>query len=197
MKTNRFFAAVGALLLVSLLGIGPVRAEKRPIDVQKSVLRVHVSKAGFLSAFGHEHEIEAPVAEGSIDDSSGPAVELRVDAGKLHVMDKEVSPETRAEIQKTMLGPEVLDAARFSDIYFRSTRVVKQSPDQWTIEGDLRLHGQTHPIQTTVTRKDGKYRGSAILKQHDFGINPVSVAGGTVKVKNEIRIEFEIAAKGD
>jgi hypothetical protein len=33
------------------------------------------------------------------------------------------------------------------------------------------------------------------LKQRDFGIEPVSVGGGTVKVKDELRVEFEIVAK--
>jgi len=32
------------------------------------------------------------------------------------------------------------------------------------------------------------------LKQRDFGIAPISIAGGTVKVKDEVLIEFEIAA---
>jgi hypothetical protein len=31
------------------------------------------------------------------------------------------------------------------------------------------------------------------LKQTDFGITPVTVVGGTVKVKDEVKIEFEIA----
>jgi hypothetical protein len=30
------------------------------------------------------------------------------------------------------------------------------------------------------------------LKQTDFGIQPVSVAGGTIKVKDELEIEFTI-----
>jgi hypothetical protein len=31
-----------------------------------------------------------------------------------------------------------------------------------------------------------------VLKQRDFGITPVSIAGGTVKVKNELTIDFDI-----
>jgi hypothetical protein len=30
------------------------------------------------------------------------------------------------------------------------------------------------------------------LKQTDFGITPISIGGGTVKVKNELRIDFDI-----
>ena len=30
------------------------------------------------------------------------------------------------------------------------------------------------------------------IKQRDYGITPISIAGGTVKVKDELAIEFEI-----
>jgi hypothetical protein len=43
-----------------------------------------------------------------------------------------------------------------------------------------------------VRKEGGRYVGSAKLKQRDFGMTPVSVAGGTVKVKDEVKIEFEI-----
>jgi hypothetical protein len=46
-----------------------------------------------------------------------------------------------------------------------------------------------------ATRANGRYRGRVAVKQRDFGINPISIAGGTVKVKDEIRIEFDIVAR--
>jgi polyisoprenoid-binding protein YceI len=55
------------------------------------------------------------------------------------------------------------------------------------------LHGKDRPITFEVALKGDSYRGSATLKQTDFGITPVTVAGGTVKVKDELKIEFEIA----
>ena len=64
--------------------------------------------------------------------------------------------------------------------------------DQWTVRGNLTLHGQTHPVSVTVKKNGARYVGSASLKQRDFGMTPVSVAGGTVKVKDEVKIEFEI-----
>jgi len=33
------------------------------------------------------------------------------------------------------------------------------------------------------------------VKQKDFGIEPIVVGGGAVKVKNELRVEFDIMAK--
>jgi hypothetical protein len=43
-----------------------------------------------------------------------------------------------------------------------------------------------------VALADGHYRGSAALQQREFGITPVRFAGGTVKVKDEVKIEFDI-----
>jgi hypothetical protein len=46
-----------------------------------------------------------------------------------------------------------------------------------------------------VERKDGHYLGSTTFKQREFGITPVRVAGGTVKVKDEVKIEFDVVTK--
>lgn len=167
-------------------------AEEHPIDVAQSAMRVHVYKTGFFAAFGHDHEIEAPIAEGKVENLAYPAVELRVEAGKLRVLDPELSQENRTQVQKTMQGPEVLDSQRFPEILFRSTAVEKKGDNFWSVRGDLTLHGQTRPVSVDVTLKDGRYQGSTTLRQRDFGITPVSVAGGTVRVKNEVRIEFDI-----
>jgi hypothetical protein len=37
--------------------------------------------------------------------------------------------------------------------------------------------------------------GRTVIGQKDFGIQPVSAAGGTVKVKNELAIEYRIVAR--
>jgi polyisoprenoid-binding protein YceI len=174
---------------------GVARAEKRAIDVARSVMKVRVYKAGLFSAFGHQHEVEAPIAVGELDDSAEhSSVALRVDAGKLRVLDPGVSDSDRAQVQKTMESDKVLDAGRFPAIRFESTSVEAKGADRWTVHGNLTLRGQTRPVQLDVARKDGHYRGSAILKQREFGITPISVAGGAVRVKDEVRIEFDIVA---
>jgi polyisoprenoid-binding protein YceI len=63
------------------------------------------------------------------------------------------------------------------------------------VRGDLTLHGQTHPLKLDVQSQNGHFKGDAPLKQRDFGIEPVSVGGGAVKVKDELRVEFDIVAK--
>jgi polyisoprenoid-binding protein YceI len=155
-------------------------------------MTVHVYKSGFLSAFGHNHEIQAPIQSGQVKESGSPSVELHIDARKLRVLDPEASDSTRAQIQETMLGPQVLDVDHFPEVSFQSTGLEPKWSEHWIVHGSLALHGKDHAITFEVTLKDDRYRGSAALKQTDFGITPVTVAGGTVKVKNEVKIEFEI-----
>ncbi|HEV2731924.1 MAG TPA: YceI family protein [Terriglobales bacterium] len=187
---------VRLLLVISLpllLCAGDAPAQG-PIDPQKSLITVRVFKAGVFSAFGHEHEIRAPIEQGSFTENPA-SVELTVDARKMRVMDKDVSAKDRAEIQQTMLGPKVLDSEKFPEIRFHSTSVERLGEGKWAILGDLNIHGETRPVKVRVEGQNGHYRGIAELKQKDFGITPVTVAGGTVKVKNELRLEFDIVSK--
>jgi polyisoprenoid-binding protein YceI len=170
--------------------------QSRPIDTAHSMITVRVGKSGFFSAFGHNHEIRAPISEGDIDENATkPHVEFRVDARQLKVLDPEVKASEREQVQQTMLGPEVLDSQKFPEIRFRSTAIEKAGNEKWKVTGELKLHGQMHAVQASVDGRDGHYRGTANFKQTEFGIKPVAVAGGTVKVKDELRIEFEITAR--
>ena len=63
------------------------------------------------------------------------------------------------------------------------------------VTGDLTLHGVTRPLTFAVARREGHFRGTASIRQRDFGIQPISVAGGTVKVKDELRVEFDVVER--
>lgn len=170
------------------------RGNAREVDVAHSKITVHVYKSGFLSAFGHNHEIDAPIQSAQLIGSDQQAsVAVRVASRKLRVLDAEESESTRAKIQATMLGAQVLDADRFPEIRFESTAIEPRGADHWIVHGKLTLHGRERPITFELALKDDRYRGSATLKQTDFGMTPVTVAGGTVKVKDEVKVEFEIA----
>jgi len=164
------------------------------IDPEKSVMTLTVRKTGLFSAFGHEHEINAPIKRGTFSEAD-LSVELEVDSRQLKVTDQDVTDKDRQEIQKTMLGPEVLDSDKFPDIRFHSTAVQQKGEGHWLIKGDLSLHGQTQSISLEAWKVDTHYRGSVEIRQKDFGITPVTVAGGAVKVKNEVKVEFDIVGK--
>ena len=191
----RFLRAAGLLLVVlsSVLLHGQA-AQSRTIDTERSTMTIHVYRSGLFSFAGDNHEIRAPISEGSVDENK-QTVELTVNASKLKVLDPKLSDSKRAEVQQKMLSPDVLDPERFPEIRFRSTKVEQKGNAGLVVTGDLTLHGETHPVVVNVTGKSDHYTGKATVKQTTFGMKPVTVGGGTVKVKDEVEIEFEIVTR--
>jgi len=192
MRVAKLAAGATAVLLSGWVGPGVAGGQSRAIDTARSSLKIRVFKSGLFSAFAHNHVIEAPLEQGTVESSGSPSVALRVDARKLRVLDPDLSANKRAEVQKTMDGPEVLDSHHFPKIAFQSTAVEQAVAGRWTVRGNLTLHGQTRPVAVNVSLQGGHYRGSVALRQREFGITPVSIAGGTVKVKDEVKVELDI-----
>jgi polyisoprenoid-binding protein YceI len=178
------------LLLASLTPAAA--AARRPIDATHSRVIVRVYKTGILSVFAHDHTIQAPIASGYVDSAQPAAVALQFETGNLRLLDPELPNDTREEIEQTMLGPKVLDASHFPEIVFTSKHATSTGPHAWRVVGDLTLHGQTHPVTLDVTETGGIYQGSVEIQQTDFGIKPVQLARGSVKVKDTLLILFEI-----
>jgi polyisoprenoid-binding protein YceI len=187
MKRIAFLAAMS---LICVLGVS---AQQHKIDTQNSTLTIHVGKTGVFSGLGHEHEVRAPIQSGTADTGSHAAVEIHIDARALRVIDKDESEQDRTEVQKTMLGPDVLDSEHHQEIVFKSTNA--EAADQgWTLRGNLTLRGQTRPVTVRVTLKNGHYIGETTVKQTDFGITPPGKAG--IRAKDEVRIEFDVRLEG-
>jgi polyisoprenoid-binding protein YceI len=178
-------------LFLTLVTVNPrMFAQERSIDTAGSKLTVRAFKSGLFSGFADNHEIQAPIANGTIDDAAG-RVKFTVESGQMKVLDPQMKPARRQEVQDRMLGPEVLDSTRFPEITFESSSL-ERSRDSYVVHGKLLLHGVTKPVDVNVRSENGAYKGACTLKQHEFGIEPISIAGGTVKVKDELRIEFDI-----
>jgi polyisoprenoid-binding protein YceI len=171
-----------------------VSAWTRDIDTGKSVLTVRVYKSGLFSAFAHDHEIRAPMQNGSFDEQKR-TVDFKVKSADLKVLDPDGSDSERSQVQQTMEGPKVLDPDKFPEISFHSTSIETAGPGKWNVQGDLTLHGQTHPVKVQVEVANGHYRGSSRFRQTEFGMTPISIGGGSIKVKDEVRIEFDVAGK--
>ena len=174
------------------------------ISAAHSRFIVRAFASGLLSALAHDHTI-------SIRDFTGEArftyvtiepasLQLTIKSDSLAVTDK-VSDSDRKKIEETMRG-EVLEADKYPEITFKSTSVTASRIDegkyQAKISGDLTLHGTTRNVtfDASVTFYEASLRtqGQFSLKQSDYGIKPVSVAGGTIKVKNELKFSFDIVA---
>src|SRR5258708_21047120 len=165
-------------------------AADRVIDTDHSTLKIHVGKAGLFSAAGHDHWVTAPFDGGNINDGDLPQVAFTVDARKLTlVQDDKLSLEQQTEAQRNMHA-KVLESESYPLISFHSTRIEKTGVNHWLVTGELTLHGQSRPILADVHYAEGAYTGRSTIKQTDFGINPISVAGGVGKVKNELEIRF-------
>ncbi|MEP7307171.1 MAG: YceI family protein [Acidobacteriota bacterium] len=187
------------MILAASLGVAAaplvLHAERRQLDAEKSTLTVYVYKSGLFSALADDHVIDATLAAGTIDEGAPSSVSIDVRAADLRVRDPKLSAGKRADVQARMVGPEVLDVEKFPSIAFESTAIQPKGADAWTVAGRLTIHGQTRDVSFATTRSNGRYRGSVTVKQRDFGISPISIAGGTVKVKDEVKIEFDVVAR--
>ena len=170
-------------------------AQAVDVDARLSAITIKVEKSGLFSAFAHNHTIQAPVASGKLDPEKRTAL-LVFDAKEMKVLDEGVKESERAEIDRTMKSDKVLDVQRFPEIRFASTSITPQGGGRYLAQGDVTLHGIVRPVETLITFSKGRYTGSVKLKQTDFGITPVSIAGGAVKVKDGIEIFFEIVPGG-
>ncbi|MDT4953881.1 MAG: hypothetical protein QOJ02_2019 [Acidobacteriota bacterium] len=173
---------------------------------EQSRFTVQAFAEGLLSAFGHDPVIVIRDFTGEVeftpDAPSEASVSVTIKADSLAASD-EIKEKDRLEIER-MMREQVLETAEYPEIVFKSTSAsanrLGQGRYRARIIGDLTLHGATQKnlwIQTEVTMSEETLRaqGGFSLKQTDFGIKPVSVVGGTMKVKNELKFTFDISAE--
>ena len=187
-----------------------VRLEAQPqayeIDPATSRVRIHLGRAGLMKFLGHEHKIDAPIAEGRIEVADGdPArssVAMRFDSTRLAVVPGTEPADDIVKVEERMRGPEVLAVARYPEIGFASTSVSSQAQDDARVRilvaGFVRMRGRAFPVEIPLeivreTHGPIVARGGVALNLRDLGITPPSVAG-IVKVANRFRLEFEIRA---
>jgi polyisoprenoid-binding protein YceI len=203
MRLKLFWVFLTAGLLTGLM-LGAQSQEQAP-KPQQSAITIKVFKSGLFSGFAHNHVVVAPVSHAAIDPAHLMA-EITVVTKEMKVTDPDVSEKDRAEIQSTMLGPKVLDQEKYPEIHFKSSSIKQTSPQHYSVAGTLELHGAKQEITFEVVgeARDGAaehyhgtaehYHGATKLKQSDFGIKPISLGGGSIKVKDELELEFDVYA---
>ncbi|HEY3811604.1 MAG TPA: YceI family protein [Caulobacteraceae bacterium] len=106
-------------------------------------------------------------------------------------------------------GPEFLDAGKYPQMTFRSTKVTQTGPDSADVTGDFTLHGVTKPVTLKVVYNGG-YPGMAMdpqarvgfsahgaLNRSDFGVSGgLPPAGTTFGVGDRVDIAIETELKG-
>jgi len=175
------------------------------IDAAKSLFTVQAFAAGIASVVAHSPKFairdivgDIRFVPGSLQDAS---VELAINVGSLEIMD-EVSVSERREIERVMFD-EVLENRRYPKAEYRSSNVtstkVGENMYRLNVKGDLTLHGITRgvPLESQVMVGDDSFRaqGSFAISQLDFGLKIASVAGGTLKIKDELKFVYFILGR--
>jgi|SRR5215470_11419403 len=193
------------VILLSLIFFGPSVAADGPCVIPgRGHFYIHTGTSGLFGAFAHEHLIEAQNVEGCAvidsNDLTHSSIKLSFATADIHVLDPKESAKDRAKVQSTM-ETEVLRISENRQIVFESTSVERGSTaDILRLHGNLTIRGNTQAIIVPVTLmrlEEGTYRarGEYKFKQTTFGIRPVQLAGGTIKVKDEVQTDFELFLK--
>jgi polyisoprenoid-binding protein YceI len=174
------------------------------IDARKSQFFVQAEAGGVLGAFAHDHKLQVKDFNGTVSLPSpalqSASLDISIVADSLTLVDK-VSDDDRKEIESSM-KQKVLETAKFPKITFRSVGVTVDSSDDASsrikVLGNLWLHGVGHkiPIAMTVALKGDSLRatGTMKLRQTDYGMTPYTAAIGTIRVKDEVTLSFDIVA---
>jgi polyisoprenoid-binding protein YceI len=175
------------------------------IDPRGSRMTIQAYAGGLLSAVGHNPVIGVRDLSGELslapDRPELSTVRLRIPTKSLTVQN-DVSDKDRREIENTM-HEQVLETGRYGEIAYDGTRArvetVNEGRYRVEIDGQLTLHGVTRPqripVQVFLIGETLRAQGEAALRQSDFNITLVSVAGGTLKIKDELKLTFDLLAR--
>src|SRR5579863_2804801 len=174
------------------------------IDARASRFTVQAFASGILSAMGHNPKIGVRTFSGDVDfDAEIPegGLRLSIQAASLSVLD-DISDKDRREIER-MMKEQVLEVSKYPEILYIDTaasiKPMENSLYSAALNGKLTLHGVTRgqPVSVRIAVYGDMLRvsGDFTMRQTDFDIKPVSVAGGALKVKDELKFSFEMVAR--
>jgi len=174
-------------------------------DTRASQFTVQVFSGGLLSAFGHNPTIAISNFVGKVqvnpDEVERSSIRVTVKAESLTVKDN-VADKDQREMERVM-HEEILETASYPEIVYECTKIsaTKTGEGQYSVKltGDLTLHGvtrsQTVPARVTLTEDFLRAFGTFTLLQTDYDLKLASVAGGALKVKDELKFSFNILAR--
>jgi polyisoprenoid-binding protein YceI len=175
------------------------------IDAKASLFTVQAFASGMVAVVAHSPKFAIRDFAGEMDFIPGSlqkaSIHLTINVGSLEIMD-EVSSNDRREIEHVMFG-EVLERNAYPKIEYKSTRVYPSKTGESTyrveVGGDLTLHGITRGVgldaQVVAGEDTLRAQGSFSILQSDFGLKIASVAGGTLKLKDELKCAYFILGR--
>jgi len=184
----------------------PARASavRYVIDTRVSQFTVQAFANGLVAAIAHSPKIAIRDWTGEVQMASGTLADaflmVQIKAASLEVLD-ELRDADRREIHRIM-NQEVLETAKFPEVVFESQEVksekVRDDLYKVNVRGQLSLHGlsQSHTFGAQVSFGDGSFRayGDFIVRQTDYDIRIASIAGGTLKLQDDLKFSFYVLA---
>ncbi len=182
----------------------PQTAVRYRIDGKRSRFTARAFATGLLSAFAHSPTISIPDVEGEIvwnaDAIETGTLRMVIHSAALAVTG-DISAKDSEEINRRMRG-EVLEADSYPEIVYEcsslSASKTGEGQYQVTLNGELTLHGvnREQPVSARVFVNGATLRaaGDVSILQSDYDIQPVTAAGGTIKLKDEVKLSFDITA---
>ena len=157
---------------------------------------VFTFKQGLLSPLAHDLRLSLRrfIIEIEGDDVKGkfwPAT-LRVDG----VMKKGrcdpdgLKDHHKREIQGNITR-KILMTDRHPQAVFEGKRE-EGAQGAWRVSGTLEIKGKRAPLSLDVVTENGRLKANVELVQTKWGIKPFKAVGGTIKIKDALRIEFEL-----
>jgi polyisoprenoid-binding protein YceI len=158
---------------------------------------IRTGRAGLAAKAGHDLLIEVTQWSAAIevpadDDLAATTISAELDLGSLSVREgtggaRPLSVRDRADIERSMA--KILPGGNAA---FTSARVIPSTVGG-AIEGTLTFNDRTQPVRLQVQAPaPGRYRGTGTIAQTAFGITPYSGMFGTLKLKDEVTVEFDI-----
>jgi polyisoprenoid-binding protein YceI len=184
----------------------PAAAAEYEVDPAASGIHVHVGKSGVFGFAGHVHEVAARPSGGRVHadphDLAASSVLVELRARDFQVVAEKEKEGDAPKVQATM-EREVLEIDQHPDIAFTSSAVKGRevSPGQYSLEvtGTLSLHGVrrsvTVPVEVRIEGSALTATGRLSITHDAFGLKRASGGGGTVRVANDLAIDFTLVAR--
>ncbi|MGO8815179.1 MAG: YceI family protein [Terriglobia bacterium] len=175
------------------------------IDRSGSSFTVQAFATGVLSAFGHNPTIAIGDYDGVIQSPSETfeqaSMRLTLRTTAMEVLD-DMKKDDLQKLEREMYE-KILEVSRYPTADYESRQITTQklSDDLFhvTVLGELSFHGVRHPhsFGARVTKMGSMLRisGDFILRQSDYGIKPYTVAGGVLRLKDDLKFKFELVAR--
>jgi polyisoprenoid-binding protein YceI len=156
-------------------------------------LSVRTERGGAVAKAGHNLLMRVTSWDGVLEVGDESRVELNVDSSSFKVVEgsggmQSLDDDDKANIEKT-IDDEVLKRRA---IGFRSTQV-DETDAGLHVAGELTLSGQAHPVTFDLATADGRLKGTAVVKQTDWGMKPYTALFGALKVLDEVKVEIDAA----